>query len=54
MNRMTLSFLVVAGFIPGLHLGVGRLFAISTWPIEISPNFFPPAVENAEPWSTRR
>jgi len=54
MNRMTLSFLVVAGFIPGLHLRVGRLFAISTEPIEISSNFFPSAVENAEPWSTRR
>jgi hypothetical protein len=54
MNRMTLSFLVVAGFIPGPHLRVGRLLAISTGPIEISPNFFPPAVENAVLWSTRR
>ena len=40
MYRMTFPLSSWPGFIPGLHLRVARLLAISTWPVEISPNKF--------------
>jgi hypothetical protein len=51
---MTLSFLAMAGFIPGFHPRVAWQFAISTKAVEISPDFFRPAVENTELRSTPR